>query len=116
VVREHFKDLGTFNVKCLQAALTTFPRAREVTLAAPFEEWEPGEKEAVVQWLCEGGRGSDLQGIMTEDWLGPAPELVHEALQAGALPSLKRVGASLEDETQRSSLRQGFLRAVHDWG
>jgi hypothetical protein len=57
VVREHVKDLGTVKVDKLQAALTTFPRARKVTLWDFDEESKPGAPEALVQWLREGGRG-----------------------------------------------------------
>jgi hypothetical protein len=39
---------------------------------------------------------------------------VHRALQAGALPSIGRVDASLSDERQRASLTGGFVRAMHE--
>jgi hypothetical protein len=38
VVREHFKDLGRVNVEQLQAALTSFPTARTLTLSDPVDE------------------------------------------------------------------------------
>jgi hypothetical protein len=86
LVREHFKDLGTIDVKTLQAALTTFPRARSVVLKDDRDEWADGENEALLQWLREGGRGSYLEAMMVEETDSPASILVHEALQAGCPP------------------------------
>jgi hypothetical protein len=59
VVCEHFKtDLGGVLIRQLRAALTAFPRARALMLLRPYgEEWADGEKEALVEWLREGGRG-----------------------------------------------------------
>jgi hypothetical protein len=109
VVRERFKDIGTIDSECMQAALTTFPRARSVTFDDYSNVWEHVEREALLQWLCEGGRGRHLEGITVEYPYSPAMLVIHEALQAGALPSLKRLDARLDHETQRALLRQGFL-------
>jgi hypothetical protein len=124
LVREHFRgdvgigydrDHGTLDVKELRAALTTFPRAREVTLVDLHEEFGEGEKEALLQWLREGGRGRHLRGMMVENEDSSTLfELVHEALQAGALPSLRRVDASLQHELPRVSLTGGFLGGMHE--
>jgi hypothetical protein len=115
VVREHFRgDLGTIDAKTLPAALTTFSRARSVVLKDDRDEWADGEKEALLEWLREGGRGRYLEAMMVEEKVSAASVLLHEALQAGVLPSLRRVTANWEMELHRASLRQGFLRAVHE--
>jgi hypothetical protein len=84
VVREHFKgDLGTVKVDELQAALTAFPRAREVTLEDDdddeLEELGDGEKEALVESLREGAWGRHLTRVWF--WGEAASEVVHTALQ-----------------------------------
>jgi hypothetical protein len=114
VVRGHVKNLRTIKVEQLQAALTSFPMAQEVTFKTSPEGWRNGEKEALLQWLREGGRGGHLRGMELNKDSPKAADLVHKALQAGALPSLKRVDAGLADRTQRASLTQGFLRDVHE--
>jgi hypothetical protein len=119
VVREHFRDVGTIELKALRGALTTFPRARKLTFIRKHfydkrETWAEGEKEALLEWLCEGGRGSHLQVMMMEDGYHGAANIVNEALQRGALPSLRRVHADLEEEVHRASLSGGFLRGVHE--
>jgi hypothetical protein len=101
VVREHSKDLGTVQLKTLRGALTTFPRARKVMLEDKLELGPCGEeeKDAMFQWLCEGDRGRYLDSITVEDLFSDsAKDFVHKALQAGALPSLKSVDVSLDDE------------------
>jgi hypothetical protein len=115
VVREHFReDLGTISVDTLQAALTTFPRARSVTLGDSSDDSEDEEMDVPAQWLREGGRGSYLEEIKVEVSDTPAAEFVHAALREGALPSLRRIHASLEHGFQRLSLTEGALRAMHE--
>jgi hypothetical protein len=113
-VREHFTGICTLDsIKTLRAALTTFPRARSLELEGDGVEWEDGEKEALLQWLREGGRGRHLLGL-TEDALFMISDVFHEALQEGAPPSLRRVDVDLPDETHRASLTGGFLEAMHE--
>jgi hypothetical protein len=126
VVREHFKgDLGTIKPEHLQAALTTFPRARTVELDDPVDEfawesksisdWVRTQGGALVQWLCEGGRGRGLERVTTSESSGiGVVHLVHDALQAGALPSLKNISASLEHPTHAASLTNGLVAAMHE--
>jgi hypothetical protein len=64
--------------------------------------------------VCLGAHGRHLEVVTVENDYGLAKDLVHEALQQGALPSLKVVSASLEFATHRASLTQGFLRAMHE--
>jgi hypothetical protein len=111
VVRERFKDIGAINSEFMLPALTTFPRARTAVLDDYPNRWGPGKKEALLQWLREGGRGRHLEGITVEYPYSPAMLVIYEALQAGALPSLKRLDVSLEDENQRASLTGGVWRA-----
>jgi hypothetical protein len=72
------------------------------------------EKEALLQWLREGGRGRCLERMTVKDVYSAANDVVNEALQQGSLPSLKRVDFCLEDETHRASLSGGFLNATHE--
>jgi hypothetical protein len=96
MVREHFRDIGTIKVDLLKAALTTFPRARKVTLGGSAEGWwEAPQKEELVQWLHEGGRGRHLERVGLEGYI--AAEVIHKALRGGALPSLKGVDACLSE-------------------
>jgi hypothetical protein len=115
VVREHFKgDLGReINVRTLQAALTTFPRARSVAVSGSRDDWSPQRREATVHMLREEGRGRHLE-MLTVGFFSAEENFVHEALQAGALPSLRRLDTRLEHEVQRASLTGGFLGAVHE--
>jgi hypothetical protein len=114
VVREHFTDVGTMGLQQLQAMLTTFPRARRMTRPESMEEWTSGETEALVEWLREGGRGRHIEALRVERMYPPAGDFVHKALQGGALPSLKRVDASLEYERHRASLTGGIMGAMHE--
>jgi hypothetical protein len=113
MVREHFKDLGCIDAEHLRAALTTFPAAREVALLG-FNEWGDGEKEALLQWLRDGGRGRHLESIEMDNIFSSDTDLVHEALQQGVLSSLRRVQANLQNKTHRASLMNGFVGGVHD--
>jgi hypothetical protein len=111
VVREQLRDLGNIEVDKLSAALTTFPRARAVAL----DDARPGRgggEEPATQWLCFSSHGKHLEVVTVENDSGPAKDLVHTALQQGALPSLKTVSASLKFATHRASLTQGLLRAM----
>jgi hypothetical protein len=114
LVREHFRELGTIKVKQLQHALTTFPRAREMAFGKCLEPWDDKDKEALLQWLHWGGRGRHIEGMMLESRFSRVEDFVHLALQQGALPSLKRLDARLDDETHRTSLTRGFSRGVHE--
>jgi hypothetical protein len=113
VVREHFcADLGKVTSSLLRAAMTTFPRARSVEVSTIGQEWEPGSKEALLQWLCEGGRGRHLALVRS---IGEgASDLVHTALRQGALPSLKGVMVRMDVEAARASLTGGLLGAMHE--
>jgi hypothetical protein len=112
VAREHFKDLGTIRPDQLQPALTTFPRARKLTLHHVSNDPDVG---ALVQWLREGVRGRDLEWMMINRYLeGPCKQLAHRALQAGALPSLKSLAANLRYPTHRASPTEGLVTAMHD--
>jgi hypothetical protein len=116
VVREHFRwDLGTITPDTLQAALTTFPRARGVTLGRPARDLDDTEVEALVQWLCEGGRGRELERMTVKrNMQGPGNHLAHKALREGALPSLKSLDARLLDPTHRASLTDGLVAGMHE--
>jgi hypothetical protein len=114
-MREHFRgDLGTIDVSDMKAALTTFPRARSVELVDLERRFIDDSRVALVQWLQEGGRGRCPERIRVEHESPLAIIFVHRALQAGVLPSLKRVDARLDFETVRYSLTGGFLRAVRE--
>jgi hypothetical protein len=120
MARERFKDLGKIKLWKLQAALTSFPRARTVV---PQEIWPDAERaqwgdegrRALFDWLCEEERGRYLEE-MTETvyFSSDARKLLHEALQSGALPSLRRIKANLEDEVERRALMGGFLGGMHE--
>jgi hypothetical protein len=69
VVREHFRSLDKINFKHLQAALTAFPRARTVAVDETKWRYDAEGREALVQWLREGGRGrlsreDDVRGLL----------------------------------------------------
>jgi hypothetical protein len=113
VVREYFYDVGTVKVEQLQATLTTFPRTRTVQLRGSRAEGGREDKEALVEWLREGGRGRHLVTVWCPDETALI-NLVHTALRQGALPSLTFVSASLEHETQRESLTRGLLGGMHE--
>jgi hypothetical protein len=115
VVREHFRDVGTIKVQALPAALTTFPRARSLILEDDRLDWSrslEAENMALLQHLCEGGRGRHLEVVRSasEDASG----VVHKALQRGALPSLKAMDLDLECAVQRASLTRGFLGSLQE--
>jgi hypothetical protein len=115
VVREHFRDLGVVSLDDLQAALTTFPRARMVMIGHSHYEPDDTEVEALVQWLREEGRGGGLERVvMPRSFEGPCEDLDHRALQAGALPSLKTIYARLEYPLHRASLTHGLVAAMHE--
>jgi hypothetical protein len=115
VVREHFLDLGEINLGELQAALTAFPRARKLDMSdsAFSKTWGDEDEAALVQWMCEGGRGRFIT-TMTSQSVPICSYFTHQALQAGALPSLQFADATLESESQRTSLSKGFLRDITD--
>jgi hypothetical protein len=118
LVREHYNDLGEIGLKKLQAALTTFPRARSV------EPYDWGEHEAarvsqLVEWLREGGHGRGITSMLTRYtfWRPECDDvniIVHAALRGGALPSLKSAPVSLMYESHRASLTEGLLRDMEE--
>jgi hypothetical protein len=118
VVREHFVgDLGSIDLPMkLQAALTSFPRARSLS---PYEnrkgKWGAAQT-ALVKWLHEGGRGRYITTMSTTpcQWDDDVNDVVHAALRGGALPSLKDVAAALEDKTQRAVIRDGLCETMHE--
>jgi hypothetical protein len=115
VVREHFSgDIGVIKLDKLRAALTAFPRARELMLTGYIGGGgdEDNESEALLQWLHEGGRGRHLVKVRAED--GAASDLFLRALRQGALPSLKGVDCSLRDEAYQASLSEGLLDTMHE--
>jgi hypothetical protein len=115
VAREHFRDLGLIKLDKLQAALTTFPRARSV---APncFDTggWRDAEREALVEWLQGGGHGEAITTIRTTLGYDKVNDIVHAALRGGALPSLKGVSAHFYHESHQTILTEGFLRPMRD--
>jgi hypothetical protein len=114
IVREHFKDLDWIKWNQLQAALATFPKARVVWLKNPSNEWRDVDKQALLQWLREEGRGRYLEGITLDNVYSRHSDLVHEALQDGVLPSLRRVDVNMEKFAHRASLRDGYLGAMRE--
>jgi hypothetical protein len=99
----------------LKGALTTFPAARKLALDTPFYRYEDTDVETLVQWLLEGGRGRRLERLTkTHEGDDGSHDLAHRALQAGALPSLKELGASLDNEVHRASMKMGFIRGLHE--
>jgi hypothetical protein len=114
VVRERFRDVGRILYSELPAALTTFPRARTVDLNDPFCSCDPRLREELVRWLGEGGRGRYLEKVETDDYSGLPNHLVHEALQAGFLPSLRNVDITLLHVEHGAALRAGLFRALQE--
>jgi hypothetical protein len=112
VVREHFGALGRVHLKNMQAALTTFPRARSMELYTRRRTEEFRGKEALVQWLRQEGRGRHLVKVWSLS--RPAQQVVHEALREGALPSLKGMDVSLFLEGGQELLTWGILGAMHE--
>jgi hypothetical protein len=112
-VRWHFRgSLGTINVDQLKAALTTFPRARRVTLTSANDDWDIEGNASLVQWLREKGRGRQLAIVTSQSEAGY--DLTYKALREGALPSLKGADIDLGDEEARALLTEGFFNALHE--
>jgi hypothetical protein len=116
VVREHFKDLGRIKLKKLQAALTTFPKARLVALQPDYSgTWAAPEREPLVEWLRAGGHGRYLTRYVAEDASLLYQFPVFEALRGGAFPSLRSVAATLKREPHRVAiLMEGLVTAMHE--
>jgi hypothetical protein len=114
VVREHFTDLGMVEGKKLQAALTTFPRARAVALYRG--RWSAANSGAPVERLRGGGHGAAITTIRTcTDRSDDAvTDFVHAALRGGALPPLTGVAANLRMYSHRALLTGGLLGGVHE--
>jgi hypothetical protein len=113
VVREHFKDIGMIEITELKAALTTFPRGRTVEVTDSSEMRQGGfQGAALVQWLCEGGRGRYLESVRA--WGEVASDVEYRSLREGALPSLKSVDVDLDGATALASLTRGLLGGMHE--
>jgi hypothetical protein len=112
VVREHFRHIGSIKMKNLQATLTAFPQAREVTFSWCKDRWRGGDKKALVKWLREGGRGRHL--VKVSLCREADSDVVHAALREGALPSLRSVDIILWCEAPRASLTGGLLRDMQE--
>jgi hypothetical protein len=93
----------------LQAALTTFPRARTVVISGG----DRGHDE-LLEWLREGGRGRHLERVQIEDTSNDP--FLHRALQENALPSVRSVDVCLCDELHRTSLTDAMheLQLIYD--
>jgi hypothetical protein len=127
VVREVFRNLSSVRWEKLQAALTTFPRARTIALSYHQPKgweahhqpkgWEDAESKALVEWLVGGGHGGAITRIMTT-WRYPRDDVlnnfVHAALRRGALPSLKAVAANMCHAPHRAMLAEGRLGGMHE--
>jgi hypothetical protein len=116
IVREHLKELGRLDLRKLQAALTTFPRAEKMALGynlgCPF-----AQSEALVEWLRDRGRGGRITTMTRGDsdsYGDDVNHLVHAALRGAALPSLTSVAANVADEIQRAALAEGVLGAMEE--
>jgi hypothetical protein len=115
LLRGHFKDLGTIKMDKLQAALTTFPSARGVTLDAPVRQLSYLRFEALVEWLREGGRGGAINRVsFTHCENEDCTDFVHAALQSGALPSLKNLHSRLGKPFHRYLLTHGLVAGMHE--
>jgi hypothetical protein len=112
VAREHFKDLGKFKLRKLQAALTSFPRARTVVLEDSYEEWDDKGRRELLDWLCEEERGSYLEAMTAEGLYSGGRSWIHEAVLSGAVPSIKCVDAGHPFE--REALTEGLLGGVQE--
>jgi hypothetical protein len=98
VVREHFKDLGGIKLEKLQAALTTFPRARSV---APYRcrAWGESRDGGAGGVAARGGAWGGHHDVTTRTTResdltsddDAVDDTIHAALRGGALPSLKTV-------------------------
>jgi hypothetical protein len=112
VVREHFVgDLRFILVEQLQAALTTFPRARSLALTHGMGSWGDAEREALMEWLREGGRGASITTLTTGSCDHVVPGVIHAALRGGALPSLQAVKVNLRIDSHRALLTEGTSEA-----
>jgi hypothetical protein len=115
VVREHVKDLGTVKLDKLHAVLTTFPSARSVGLSeAGLEGWEKEQHLALVARLRGAGLGGGIKTVKTIPGDRLVNNFVYEALRGGILPSLKGVGAWLGVPFQVASVKEGFMRGMHE--
>jgi hypothetical protein len=114
LVRDHSKALGSIRLSKLQAALTAFPRARALSFMDVDDTLGDGVKEALLQWLREEGQGRHLEWVHVDNVKLPASTFVHEALRGGALPSLRSIDVNLDCPTQRASLIDGLVAAMHE--
>jgi hypothetical protein len=114
ISREHFKDLGSIEVKQLPAALTTFPKMRTVELK-DSPSWVDTDLEPLVEWLRDGGRGRGLERvILNESIQWSRKSIISEALRQGSLTSLRNLAVDLECPTHRQALTGGLLAAMHE--
>jgi hypothetical protein len=114
VTREHFTKLGTIKLWKLQAALTSFPRARTVVLENCHREWDDKGRKALLRWLCTDERGKYLEELSVGDVESPAIWFVRDAVLSGALPSIKRVDWTFGFMRERDGLTDGLLRGLHE--
>jgi hypothetical protein len=115
VVREHVKDLRGVKLDKLQAALTTFPRARSVGLReGGLEGWGAQQREGLVTWMRGGGHGRGITTVRTTSRRSLILDFVHSAVRRGALPSLKGVAAVLGIPPHRATLTRGLRRIMHE--
>jgi hypothetical protein len=114
LVREHFKDVGEVKMVPLQAMLTTFPRARTVTLK-DSSGWVGAQEGDGVQWLREGGHGRCLERVTMRRYpYADRNDLLHQTLRDGALPSLRNLYMDLEYESHRALLTDGLVAGMHE--
>jgi hypothetical protein len=71
-------------------------------------------REALLQWLRERGRGACLDQLMPEYKWSHVADFVHEALQHGALPSLRCIDMYMKSDTQQVSLTSGLLAGMDE--
>jgi hypothetical protein len=115
VIREHSGKVvigRELNLRDLKAVMTTFPRVRDLSLYAAFEEWDHLGKEALLQWLREGDRGIHLVRVRMRGVV--ASDFVHAALREGALPSLKSMNVDVHYRRARASLTGGLLGGMRE--
>jgi hypothetical protein len=120
LVREKFRDIGRIKLEKLQAALTTFPKARTM---APYlftwGEWGDAKAQTLREWLLGGGHA---EGITIAGMTFRAGnhidslfnDTVHAALQGGVLPSLKALAADLQHGSHRATLTYELVSGMHE--
>jgi hypothetical protein len=74
------------------------------------------EREALVEWLREGGHGACITIMREEDGYEDEEfnRMIHTVLRKRALPSLTTAGANLERRSHRAALTEGLFRGMHE--